>query len=89
MLYEKMVKKLNAMDAKGAESSKIDAAEASRRRMETKLNVSIKAIDAISCEIQKVRDNELQPQLRELINGYENLLLCSFFMLTVTTCVHA
>ncbi|KAI3785347.1 hypothetical protein L1987_44463 [Smallanthus sonchifolius] len=69
VIYEKMCKRLNELDAKGAESSKIDAAQASIRRLMTKLNVSIKAIDAISCEIHKVRDKELQPQVSELIYG--------------------
>ncbi|KAL8257161.1 hypothetical protein R6Q59_029202 [Mikania micrantha] len=69
VIYEKMCKKLNELDDRGAESSKIDAARISIRKLKTKLNVSIKAIDAISCEIDKVRDKELQPQVSELING--------------------
>lgn len=69
VMYEKMYKRLNELDANGAESSKIDAAQASIRRLMTKLNVSIKAIDAISNEIHKVRDKELQPQVSELIYG--------------------
>lgn len=66
-----MCKRLKELDAIGAESSKIDAAQASIRRLLTKLNVSIKAIDSISCEIQKVRDKELHPQVSQLIYGYE------------------
>ncbi|KAL8250785.1 hypothetical protein R6Q59_034478 [Mikania micrantha] len=69
VIYEKMCKRLNELDAKGAESSKIDATQASIRRLLTKLHVSIKAIDTISCEIDKVRDKELQPQVNELIYG--------------------
>ncbi|KAI3758581.1 hypothetical protein L6452_06148 [Arctium lappa] len=74
VMYEKMCKRLNELDAHGAESRKIDAAQTSIRRLLTKLNVSIKAIDAISSEIHKVRDEELQPQVSELIHGYEHLL---------------
>ncbi|KAJ0516078.1 hypothetical protein HanHA89_Chr11g0409881 [Helianthus annuus] len=69
VIYEKTCKRLNELDAKGAESSKIDAAQASIKRLTTKLNVSIKAIDVISCEIDKVRDRELQPQVSQLIYG--------------------
>ncbi|GJR08000.1 nitrate regulatory gene2 protein-like protein [Tanacetum coccineum] len=69
IMYEKMHQRLIELDANGAESSKIEAAEASIRRLTTKLNVSIKAIDAISREIHKVRDKELQPQVSELIYG--------------------
>ncbi|PWA45176.1 hypothetical protein CTI12_AA519810 [Artemisia annua] len=82
IMYEKMHQRLLELDANGAESSKIEAAEASIRRLTTKLNVSIKAIDAISREIHKVRDKELQPQVSELIYGYEPLLVSSFLVLT-------
>lgn len=58
------------MDEQGAESSKIDATQASIRRLLTKLNVCIKAIDAIAHRIHKLRDEELQPQVAELIHGY-------------------
>lgn len=58
------------MDEQGAESSKIDATQACIRKLLTKLNVCIKAIDAISSRIHKLRDEELQPQIGELIHGY-------------------
>ncbi|KAL3845520.1 hypothetical protein ACJIZ3_002923 [Penstemon smallii] len=53
----------------GAESSKIYAAQASVMRLLTTLDVSIKAIDAISRRIHKLRDEELQPQVAALIQG--------------------
>ncbi|CAH1443087.1 unnamed protein product [Lactuca virosa] len=68
--YDKMSKKLKDLDARGAEYTKIDAVRASVRRTLTKLDVCIKSIDAISSKIQKVRDEELQPQLSELIYGF-------------------
>nr|GEW73167.1 DNA polymerase alpha catalytic subunit [Tanacetum cinerariifolium] len=74
IMYEKMDQRLLELDANEAESSKIEDTEASIRRLTTKLNVSISAIDAISREIHKVRDKELQPQVSELIYGYEPLL---------------
>ncbi|GFP89816.1 hypothetical protein PHJA_001125400 [Phtheirospermum japonicum] len=69
IMYEKQCKKLKYLDQEGAESSKIDAARASIRRLLTKLDVSVKAIDAISIRINKLRDEELQPQVAELIHG--------------------
>lgn len=57
------------LDERGTESSKIDAVQASIRKLLTKLNVSIKAIDSISDRIHKLRDEKLQPQVAELING--------------------
>lgn len=59
------------MDDRGAESSKIDATEASIRKLHTKINICIRTVDAISNRIQKLRDEELQPQLSELIQGYQ------------------
>ncbi|KAI3685552.1 hypothetical protein L6452_34800 [Arctium lappa] len=69
LVYDNMCKRLKDLDARGAESSKIDDAQASVRRLLTKLDVCIKAIDAIASKIQKVRDEELQPQVTELIYG--------------------
>lgn len=67
------------MDNRGAESSKIDATQASIRKLLTKINVCIKAVDGISSRIHKLRDEELQPQVTDLIYGYDQaslLLMC-------------
>ncbi|XP_022936696.1 nitrate regulatory gene2 protein-like [Cucurbita moschata] len=70
VIYEKLCKKLKRLDDHGADSSKIDAVHASIRRLSTKIDVCIKAADAISSSIHKLRDEELQPQLTELIHGW-------------------
>ncbi|KAK6131090.1 hypothetical protein DH2020_035166 [Rehmannia glutinosa] len=67
--YEKQYKRLKVLDEEGAESSKIYAAQTSIRRLRTKLDVSIKAIDVISSRIDKLRDEELQPKVAALIHG--------------------
>ncbi|KAF7829819.1 nitrate regulatory gene2 protein [Senna tora] len=67
--YEKQCKRLKILDDRGAESSKIDATEASIRKLHTKINICIRTVDAISSRIHKLRDEELQPQLSELIQG--------------------
>ncbi|KAL6525073.1 hypothetical protein OROMI_030666 [Orobanche minor] len=69
IMYEKQCKRLKTLDEEGAEPGKIDAARASIRRLLTKLDVSVKAIDFISIRINKLRDEELQPQVAELIHG--------------------
>lgn len=73
VMYEKQCRRLTVLVEEGAESSKIDAARASIRKLVTKLDVSIKAIDAISSRIHKLRDEELQPQVAALIHGYERI----------------
>ncbi|KAI4337829.1 hypothetical protein L6164_016199 [Bauhinia variegata] len=67
--YEKKCKRLKILDDRGAESSKIDATEASIRKLLTKINICVRTIDAISSRIHKLRDQEFQPQLAELIQG--------------------
>ncbi|KAL3504200.1 hypothetical protein ACH5RR_034041 [Cinchona calisaya] len=69
VVYEKKCKQLRILDEKGAESNKIDAIRASIRNLLTKLNVCMKTIDAISSRIHKLRDEELQPQVANLIHG--------------------
>lgn len=58
------------LDDQGAEASKVDATQASIRKLQTKINVSIRAVDTISTRIHMLRDEELQPQLIELVHGY-------------------
>ncbi|XP_059631797.1 nitrate regulatory gene2 protein isoform X2 [Cornus florida] len=80
IIYEKECRRLKVLDDQGAESSKIDASQASIRKLLTKLNVGIKAVDAISSRIHKLRDEELQPQVNELIHGlirmWKSMLKC-------------
>ncbi|KAJ1388136.1 hypothetical protein SESBI_39401 [Sesbania bispinosa] len=68
-IYEKQCKRLKALDSRGAESSKIDATEASIKKLLTKINICIRTVETISGRIHKLRDDELQPQLAALING--------------------
>ncbi|KAF2291380.1 hypothetical protein GH714_023429 [Hevea brasiliensis] len=78
--YEKQYKRLKSLDEHGAESSKIDAAQASLRKLLTKINVTIRTVDAISSKIHKLRDEELQPLITELIHGlirmWKSMLRC-------------
>ncbi|GMP79460.1 hypothetical protein CsSME_00034993 [Camellia sinensis var. sinensis] len=73
VIYEKQCKMLKVLDDRGAESSKIDATRASVRKLLTKLNVCVKAVETISSRIQKLRDEELQPQVTELIYGLRRM----------------
>ena len=42
--------------------------------LHSRVSVAIQAVDAISKRIEKIRDEELQPQLVELIQGYIYLI---------------
>ncbi|XP_048425539.1 LOW QUALITY PROTEIN: nitrate regulatory gene2 protein-like [Pyrus x bretschneideri] len=78
--YEKKCKKLKKLDYHGAESAKIDATQASVRKLLAKINVCIRAVDTISRRIHKLRDEELLPQVAELIHGlirmWKSMLKC-------------
>ncbi|XP_027338586.1 nitrate regulatory gene2 protein isoform X2 [Abrus precatorius] len=69
-VYEKQYKRLKTLDNQGAESSKIDSTRASIRKLQTKINICIRTAETIMGRIHKLRDNELQPQLAALINGF-------------------
>ncbi|KAI9200983.1 hypothetical protein LWI28_016112 [Acer negundo] len=80
LIYEKKCKELRTLDDQGAETGKVDATQASIRKLLTKINVCIKAVDTISSRIHKLRDEELQPQLTELVHGlirmWRSMLKC-------------
>ena len=88
-----MCKRLKVLDDQGAETSMIHATQSSVRKLLTKLDVCIKAVDTISSRIHKLRDEELQPQVNELIHGYEHFsFLCLEQNLihnyTLILCIH-
>ncbi|XP_010539656.1 PREDICTED: uncharacterized protein LOC104813668 [Tarenaya hassleriana] len=80
VIYEEKCKTLKKLDSHGAESSKIDATRASIRKLLTKIDVCIRSVDSISSRIHKLRDEELQPQLTQLIHGlikmWRSMLKC-------------
>ncbi|CAN1268817.1 Protein ALTERED PHOSPHATE STARVATION RESPONSE 1 [Linum perenne] len=80
VIYEKECKRLKLLDDRGEESSKIEATQDSIRKLMTKLNVCVRAVDSISGKIHKLRDEELQPQITALIHGlirmWRSMLRC-------------
>ncbi|ESQ34621.1 hypothetical protein EUTSA_v10006728mg [Eutrema salsugineum] len=80
VIYEEKCRTLKKLDSIGAESSKIDATRASIRKLLTKLDVCIRSVDSISTRIHKLRDEELEPQLTQLIHGlikmWRSMLKC-------------
>ncbi|CAD5182868.1 unnamed protein product [Musa acuminata subsp. malaccensis] len=68
-IYEREWKQLKALDESGGESWQIDSTQASIRNLVTKLNIVIRSANHISSRIHKIRDEELRPQLTELIQG--------------------
>lgn len=68
--YEKKGKQLRNHDVKGDDPTAVEKTRASIRDLHTQIKVSIHSVEAISKRIETLRDEEMQPQLLELIQGY-------------------
>ncbi|XP_020262965.1 uncharacterized protein LOC109838940 [Asparagus officinalis] len=68
--YEKKCLQLrNQQDSKGTDSHSVDKIRAAVRDLYTRIWVALRSVETISTRIQKVRDEELHPQLIELLQG--------------------
>ncbi|KAJ6906485.1 hypothetical protein NC652_024037 [Populus alba x Populus x berolinensis] len=67
--HEKKFRKLKHLDERGAEAHKVDSTQTLIRSLSTKIRMAIQVVDKISVTINKIRDEELWPQLNELIRG--------------------
>jgi hypothetical protein len=70
LAYEKKCLQLKNHDIKGEEPSSVDKIRATIRDLRTQITVSIHSVEAISKRIETLRDEELHPQLLELVLGY-------------------
>ncbi|EFJ35555.1 hypothetical protein SELMODRAFT_165983 [Selaginella moellendorffii] len=60
---------LRNLDARGAKPDVIDKTRASMKALETEITVAVHAMEASSANIQKITDEEMLPQLLELLEG--------------------
>ncbi|KAJ4876944.1 hypothetical protein Rs2_41962 [Raphanus sativus] len=67
--YEKKCMQLRNQDVKGDDPSSVDKTRATIRDLDTQIKVSIHSIESISKRIETLRDQELLPQLLELVQG--------------------
>ncbi|XP_039028049.1 protein ROLLING AND ERECT LEAF 2-like [Hibiscus syriacus] len=67
--YEKKNRHLRNQDVKGDDPNAVDKTRAAIRDLHTQMKVSIHSVEAISKRIETLRDEELQPQLVELVQG--------------------
>ncbi|GJN40590.1 hypothetical protein PR202_gb29828 [Eleusine coracana subsp. coracana] len=67
--YQKKCVQLRNQDAKGSELRCAEKTRTTVRDLYTRIWVSLRAAESISDRIQKLRDEELQPQLVELLQG--------------------
>lgn len=69
LAYEKKCTQLKNQAAKGDEPSTMEKTRTALRDLHTQIKVSIHSIEAISKRIETLRDEELHPQLLELVQG--------------------
>ena len=70
LLLAKNSKRLKFLDQKGAEAHKIDATQNLVKKLSTKIRIAVRVIAKVSKKIDRVRDEELWPQIQALIQGY-------------------
>ncbi|RWW34927.1 hypothetical protein BHE74_00023362 [Ensete ventricosum] len=74
-VYAKKCLQLRNQNAKGVESRAVDRTRAAVRDLYSRIWVALRAVESIAERIQKLRDEELQPQIIELLQGYSSELL--------------
>eukprot|EP00252_Welwitschia_mirabilis_P001945 TRINITY_DN11908_c0_g1_i1.p1 TRINITY_DN11908_c0_g1~~TRINITY_DN11908_c0_g1_i1.p1 ORF type:complete len:852 (-),score=189.62 TRINITY_DN11908_c0_g1_i1:362-2917(-) len=67
--YDRKCIQLRHLEAKDESADVVDKTRAVIKDLHSRIKVSIQAVSSISKRIQKLRDDELQPQLIELIEG--------------------
>ncbi|KAK1315972.1 hypothetical protein QJS10_CPA05g02434 [Acorus calamus] len=67
--YEKKLMRFRNQDAKGEDPSVVDNTRTAIRDLDTRFKISIRSIQSVSKRIENLRDEELQHQLMELIQG--------------------
>uniref|UniRef100_A0A1J3HMW4 DUF632 domain-containing protein n=1 Tax=Noccaea caerulescens TaxID=107243 RepID=A0A1J3HMW4_NOCCA len=71
--YDEKCRVLRELESEGKGSQRIDKTRAVVKDLHSRIRVAIHRIDSISRRIEELRDNELQPQLEELIEGLSRM----------------
>jgi hypothetical protein len=91
LLLAKNSKRLKFLDQKGAEAHKVEATQLLVRKLSTRIRIAVRVIAKVSKKIDRVRDEELCPQIKALIQGYalffHSDLCCQIFQF-ITLLVH-
>ncbi|KAJ1276264.1 hypothetical protein BS78_05G201700 [Paspalum vaginatum] len=91
--YDEKCNLLRRQFARGLNAQLIDKTRAVVKDLHSRVSVAIQAVDAISKRIEKIRDEELQPQLVELVQGlirmWKSMLECHHKQfITITLAYH-
>lgn len=73
VLYNRKCEQLNRLSKMGAEAEKLESVEVFIRKLSVKIQIAIQIVGSISSKINQVRDEELYPQVIELIHGFRTM----------------
>ncbi|XP_057501751.1 protein ALTERED PHOSPHATE STARVATION RESPONSE 1-like [Actinidia eriantha] len=93
-VYDRKCNQLRHQFAKDLSAQVIDKTRAVVKDLHSRIRVALQAVDSISKRIEKMRDDELQPQLVELIQGlirmWKTMLECHHAQyITISLAYHA
>lgn len=68
--YDRKCEQLRNQFAKDHSAKAMDKTRAAAKDLHSRIRVAIQSVDSISKRIERIRDEELQPQLLEFLQGY-------------------
>lgn len=68
-IYEKKCNQLRNQDVRGDEGLTVDKSRAAVKDLYSRILVAIRSAETISKQIEKLIDEELEPQIGELLRG--------------------
>ncbi|KAL6525962.1 hypothetical protein OROHE_015486 [Orobanche hederae] len=68
-IYERKCNQLRNQDARGDDGLTVDKCRAAVKDLYSRILVAIRSAETISNKIEKLRDEELEPQIKELLQG--------------------
>ncbi|KAF3796709.1 hypothetical protein EJ110_NYTH00941 [Nymphaea thermarum] len=69
VIQERKRRQLRRMNERGSEAHKVERTRTLIRNLSTKIRIAIHFVDSVSTKINKLRDEELWPQIVELLQG--------------------
>lgn len=82
IVYQKKLQELKYLDSENFKAHKANSTRALLRDLTTKMKIAFQIVDRISIAINKVRDEELWPQIKELNHRYVlSVCVCVFYLL--------
>ncbi|CAN6480964.1 unnamed protein product [Victoria cruziana] len=80
VIQERRRRQLRRMNERGSEAHKVERTRTLIRNLSTKIRIAINFVDSVSTKINKLRDEELWPQIVELLQGlvtmWKSMLEC-------------